>query len=143
MEAGIRAMGLDTFFEKTFGSHADVSKIPEEERQSYLDEWAQKGALTGMLNWYRAAQIVVPEPGAKASLPLWTHLPFPHVKVPTLVVWGMRDQALLPVQLEGLDDLVDDLRIVRVPDAGHFVPWERPEPVVAAIRGFMAETAGL
>ncbi|MDQ4088207.1 MAG: alpha/beta hydrolase [Pseudomonadota bacterium] len=143
IEAGIKAMGLDTFFEKTFGSHADLSMIPDEERQAYLDEWRQEGALTAMLNWYRAAQVVVPEPGEKASLPLWTHLPFPKVKVPTLVIWGMKDKALLPVQLEGLDHLVDDLRIVTVPDAGHFVPWERPEPVIAAIRDFIAETRRL
>ena len=51
----------------------------------------------------------------------------------TLVVWGTRDKALLPVQLEGLDTLVPDLTIERV-DAGHFVPWERPEPVIAALR---------
>jgi pimeloyl-ACP methyl ester carboxylesterase len=25
-----------------------------------------------------------------------------------------------------------------VPDAGHFVPWEKPEPVVAALRPFLA-----
>jgi pimeloyl-ACP methyl ester carboxylesterase len=141
MDAGIRAMGLDTFFDKTFASHADTSKIPPEERQAYLDEWGEEGALTAMLNWYRASEIVVPETGEKASLPLWTRVPFPPVKVPTLVVWAMRDKALLPVQLEGLNDLVDDLRIVAVADAGHFVPWERPEPVIAAIRDFMRDAA--
>ena len=46
--------------------------------------------------------------------------------MPTLVIWGMKDAALLPVQLDGLDALVEDLTIVPVPDAGHFVPWERP-----------------
>jgi pimeloyl-ACP methyl ester carboxylesterase len=141
MEAGIKAMGLDTFFDKTFGSHADLSKLSPEERQAYLDEWRQEGALTAMLNWYRAADIVVPETGEKASLPLWTHLPFPHVKVPALVVWGMKDKALLPVQMEGLEELVDDLRIARVDSAGHFIPWEQPQPVIAAIRSFVAETA--
>ena len=140
MEKGIEAMGLDTFFDKTFGAHADASKISEAERQAYIDEWRQQGALTAMLNWYRASDIEVPEPGEKASAPVWTHLPFPHVKMPTLVIWAMQDRALLPVQLEGLNDLVDDLRIVTVADAGHFVPWERPEPVIAAIRDFIAET---
>jgi len=53
------------------------------------------------------------------------------------VIWGMRDRALLPIQLDGLDDLVDDLTIVRVEEAGHFVPWERPAPVIAAIRAFL------
>ncbi|HWT12044.1 MAG TPA: alpha/beta hydrolase [Allosphingosinicella sp.] len=141
MEKGIEAMGLDAFFAKTFGSHADLSRVPDEERRAYLDDWGREGALTAMLNWYRASDMVVPEVGEKASLPMWTRLPFPSVKVPTLVVWAMLDRALLPVQLDGLHDLVEDLRIVVVADAGHFVPWERPEPVVAAIRDFMKAAA--
>jgi len=52
----------------------------------------------------------------------------------------LKDKALLPVQLEGLHDLVDDLRLVPVPNAGHFLPWENPEPLIAAIRDFIAET---
>ncbi|WP_114952790.1 alpha/beta fold hydrolase [Sphingosinicella terrae] len=140
MEKGIEAMGLDTFFDKTFGAHADLSQVPAGERQAYLDDWGQEGALTAMLNWYRASDIAVPEPGEKAHAPLWTNLPFPHVKVPTLVVWGMKDKALLPVQIEGLHDLVDDLRLVMVPDSGHFLPWEHPEPLVTALRDFIAET---
>jgi pimeloyl-ACP methyl ester carboxylesterase len=70
-------------------------------------------------------------------LPDWLLRAFPHVKVPTLVIWGMRDPALLPVQLEGLDKLVDDLRIVQLPEAGHFAPWEAPEDVAAALRDFL------
>lgn len=136
-ETMILAMGLDSFFEKTFADQTAGGWLPEDERQAYLEEWSQPGALTGMLNWYRAAQIEVPAPDEKARLPLWTHLPFPHVKVPTLVVWGLRDKALLPVQLEGLDRLVDDLTVVPVADAGHFLPWEKPEPVLAAIKAFL------
>ena len=143
MEAGIKAMGLDAFYEKTFGSHADLSRISAKERQAYLDEWDQEGALTAMLNWYRASEIEVPEMGEKASAPIWTGLPFPHVKMPTLVIWAMKDRALLPIQLDGLHELVDDLRIVTVTDAGHFIPWERPEPVIEAIRDFIAETPKL
>jgi pimeloyl-ACP methyl ester carboxylesterase len=140
MEAGIRAMGLGTFFDKSFGSHADLSKVTPEEKQHYLDDWGQEGALTAMLNWYRAAKIEVPAVGEEAKAPLWTHLPFPHVHPPTLVVWGLKDVALLPVQLEGLHGLVNDLRIVTSGTAGHFIPWEEPETVTAAIRDFLAET---
>ena len=60
--------------------------------------------------------------------------------MPTLVIWALQDKALLPVQLEGLHEVIDDLRLVTVPDAGHFVPWEQPETVASAIRDFMAET---
>ena len=138
-EQGIEAMGFDTFYEKTFGSHADLGRVPPEEKQAYLDDWRRPGALTAMLNWYRASEIVVPKPGEEAEAPLWTKLAFPSIIVPTLVIWGLRDKALLPVQLDGLHALIDDLRIVAIPDAGHFVPWEKPEPVIAAIRDFMAE----
>jgi pimeloyl-ACP methyl ester carboxylesterase len=66
---------------------------------------------------------------------------FPKVKVPTLVVWGMQDTALLPLQLDGLEDLVDDLRIVRLPDAGHFAPWEAASQVAQALTPFLAASA--
>ena len=141
MEQGIAAMGLESFFAKSFGAHVDLAAIPEEEKRAYLEDWGRPGALTAMLNWYRASEIVVPQVGEEAAAPAWTKAPFPSIAIPTLVIWGLRDKALLPVQLDGLHDLVDDLRIVTVADAGHFVPWERPEPVVAAIRDFMREPA--
>lgn len=138
-ETAIEAMGWETFFEKSFGAHVDLKLVPEEEREAYILDWSQPGAMAAMLNWYRASSIEVPEMGEKARLPVWTHAPFPKLKMPVLVVWGLRDKALLPVQLEGLQDLVEDLRIVAEPEAGHFIPWERPEVVTQAIRDFMAE----
>jgi pimeloyl-ACP methyl ester carboxylesterase len=140
MEAAIKAMGYERFFEKSFGGHVDLRLIPPTERDGYLADWSQDGAMTAMLNWYRASSIEVPEPGEKARKPLWTLAPFPKIKVPTLVVWGARDKALLPIQLEGLHDLVADLRIVVERGAGHFIPWEKPEVVTAALRDFIAET---
>ena len=140
LEKGIEAMGLDTFFTKSFGSHADLGRISEEEKSAYLHDWGQQGALTAMLNWYRASELVVPAIGEMATAPHWTTLPFPRLAMPTLVVWALGDKALLPIQLEGLHDLVDDLRIVTVEGAGHFHPWENPEPLLAAIRDFVAET---
>lgn len=137
LEKAIKAMGLDAFFAKVMGSDSDHHAIGADDRRAYLDDWRQEGALTAMLNWYRASELVVPAPDEDASKPLWTHAPFPRVKVPTLVIWGMKDKALLPLQLEGLDHLVKDLRVVPIEDAGHFVPWERPAPVTAAIRAFM------
>ena len=137
MEAAITAMGLGNFFDASFRNHADLSKISAEDRAAYLAEWSQPGALTGMLNWYRAANIVVPAMGEDAARPAFIDAPFPPVAVPTLVVWGTRDAALLPSQIEGLDELVGDLTLVKV-DAGHFLTWEAPEPVNRAIRAFLA-----
>jgi pimeloyl-ACP methyl ester carboxylesterase len=140
-EAAILGMGLENFLERGLLSHADAARLPAEERRQYLDDWAQPGALTAMLNWYRASKIVVPAPGEEVRAPLWTHAPFPRLKMPVLVVWGLKDTALLPVQLDGLHGLIEDLRLVTSASAGHFITWEEPETVTGAIRDFMAETA--
>lgn len=141
MEVGIEEMGLETFFAKSFGRHAAMGTVPEEERRAYVEDWAKPGALTSMLNWYRASNLEVPAPEEKADLPVWTRVAFPTLRMPVLVIWGMKDKALLPIQLEGLDKVVADLRIERIEDAAHFVTWEKPEAVTAAIRAFVG-TAG-
>jgi pimeloyl-ACP methyl ester carboxylesterase len=136
-EKAVEAMGFQAFFDKTFARHVDVSKIPESEKRQYLADWSQPGAFAAMLNWYRASRVIVPPPGVTVPLPDWLLRAFPKVQVPTLVIWGMKDAALLPIQLDGLDALVDDLAIVRLPDAGHFAPWEAGEQVAAALRPFL------
>lgn len=137
-EKAAEAMGWETLFDKSFSGHVDLAIIPANERAQYIAEWSQPGGFTAMLNWYRASKLIVPPPGVTVPIPDWVLGAFPKVPVPTLVVWGMKDKALLPVQLEGLDALVPDLRIERIPDAGHFVPWERPEAVAAALGPFLA-----
>lgn len=137
-EKAIEAMGFDAFFEKTFMSHVEIATVSEEEKREYLAEWSQPGGMLPMLNWYRATKLMVPPPGATLPLPDFLLRAFPKIHVPTLVVWGLKDTALLPVQLEGLDALVDDLRIVKLADVGHFAPWEAPDEVASALRDFLA-----
>ncbi len=137
-EQALKATGLEALFEKAIAANAGEAKILEAEKQQYLAEWAQPGALTAMLNWYRAARVMVPPPGITVPLPDWLLKAFPKVRIPTLVIWGMRDSALLPVQLDGLDQLVEDLRITRLADAGHFAPWEAPDEVAQALEAFLA-----
>ena len=140
-EAAITAMGPEGFLDRVLLSHADGTRLTAEDRQHYIDDWSQPGVLTTMLNWYRASRIVVPEPGEDAAAPLWTHMPFPKLKMPVLVVWGLKDGALLPVQLDGMHERIDDLRLVTSSAAGHFITWDEPGTVTSAIRDFMAETA--
>jgi len=136
-EKAIEAMGFDAFFEKTFASHAGLSKISQGEKQRYLADWSQSGGMLPMLNWYRATKLVVPPPGVTVPVPDFLLRAFRKIHVPTLVVWGLRDPALLPVQLEGLDELVDDLLVVKLPEAGHFAPWEAGAQVADALRDFL------
>jgi pimeloyl-ACP methyl ester carboxylesterase len=107
------------------------------ERAAYVEAWSQPGALTGSLNYYRASPLYPPigdDPGAKAvQLDPADFM----VRVPTLVVWGMRDQALLPGNLDGLQACVPDLRIERLPQASHWVMHEEPERLNRLIREFI------
>jgi pimeloyl-ACP methyl ester carboxylesterase len=137
----IASIGIEGFFDTTFAKHADPALLAPE-KANYVDEWSQPGAMTAMLNWYRASIIIVPETGEDAEPPAWLDGPFPPVTQPTLVIWGMGDKALLPVQLASLDALVPDLTIVKVEDAGHFVPWEKPDAVNQAMREWLATREG-
>lgn len=138
MEAGIARMGLEAFFTKSFTPHVDLSIIAPEDRQAYLDDWGQDGALTAMLNWYRASQMVVPEPGAEAAMPEWVTRGVPRLRIPVRVVWGLEDKALLPIQLEGIGEIGDDVSVFPLPGVGHFAPWEAPDKVADALRPFLA-----
>jgi pimeloyl-ACP methyl ester carboxylesterase len=137
-EKMVEAKGYEWFFDTTFARHVDVAKISDAERQQYLADWSRPGAFNAMLNWYRGSKVIVPPPGVTVPLPDWLLRAFPTVKVPTLVVWGMKDPALLPLQLDGLETLVDDLTVVRLPGIGHFAPWEAGDDVAAALEPFLA-----
>jgi pimeloyl-ACP methyl ester carboxylesterase len=60
------------------------------------------------------------------------------VRVPTTVVWGEQDAALLPALLDGLEAFVPQLTLVRVADASHWIVHERPDVVGDAIAATLA-----
>lgn len=53
----------------------------------------------------------------------------PSVRTPTLVIAGEDDGCIGPELFEHAGDVVDDARVVRIQNAGHFVHRERPEVV--------------
>jgi pimeloyl-ACP methyl ester carboxylesterase len=137
MEAGIEAMGFDSFFDKSFAKHADLSLIPAEERRTYIGQWSRPGALTAMLNWYRSSQVVVPAVGEHAAMPTWVERGVPKLHIPVRVIWGLEDKALLPIQLEGIGEVGDNVEVFPLAGVGHFAPWEAPEQVAEALKPFL------
>lgn len=137
IEGEVAERGIAWFFEDRFAKLAGGAITPED-KAAYLDEWSQPGALTAMLNWYRASPMLVPALDAPAEMTPFLAAPFPKLLMPVLVIWGMLDEALRPCQLDGLEEHVGDLTVVRVPDAGHFIPWERPEAVNQAMRNWLS-----
>jgi pimeloyl-ACP methyl ester carboxylesterase len=90
-----------------------------EDVERYKHALARPGALTAALNYYRALRY----PETRAA-----HEEI-HIRVPTLLLWGERDAYLSPSLTEGLSRWVPDLRVVRFPDASHWVQNDAAERV--------------
>ncbi len=137
VEGEVETKSVDWFFADRFESHLSAGEIGADDRAAYLAEWSHPGAVRGMLNWYRASPMQVPDMDAPcASTPFLDRL-FPRLTMPTLVIWGMNDEALLPCQLDGLSDHIETLEIIRVADAGHFLPWQSAKEVTSAMADFL------
>ncbi len=112
--------------------------LNEEDRKAYLEAWSQPGALTGGLNYYRAARIGPLIGESRAPLVDYLHEFLSlTVEVPTLVIWGEKDPYLLTGNLEGLEEFVPRLTVKRIPDATHWVVHEKPALVNGLIREFI------
>jgi pimeloyl-ACP methyl ester carboxylesterase len=120
-----------------FGLGKDKSLFDDETLRLYREAWSQPGALTGGLNYYRASPLEPPLPGGTLDLSRLDPERF-KVKVPTLVIWGERDKALLSGNLNGLEEFVPDLTVHRIPEASHWVVHERSDEVNRRIREFLA-----
>jgi pimeloyl-ACP methyl ester carboxylesterase len=93
----------------------------------YREAWAQPGALTAMLDWYRAAL---------RARPRWPR--DRRVHVPALLIWGTQDRFLGAEMAQPSIDLCDDGRLVLVPEATHWVQHEEAARVNRLLIDFFA-----
>jgi epoxide hydrolase 4 len=125
---------IDDIMRRIGGSAAELS---DDERATYHEAWAQPGALRGGLNYYRAARMGDQVAAGGVPEDYATKITLQSVSVPTLVIWGEKDAALLPSLTRGLSEWVPWLRLEIIPGAGHWVPYERPDEVNSLIREFV------
>ena len=95
----------------------------EFDRQRYIKAWSQPDAIISGVNYYRV----------NLSFNKWSGI----IKIPTLVIWGMKDVALLPQVLEGLSDYISDLKIVKSENSSHWIMHDDPELVNSSILSFI------
>lgn len=96
-----------------------------EDLDRYVEAFAQPGALTAMINYYRAA--FIPSRPPKRWL----------IERPTLVLWGKQDEYLLPQMANPGPKLVANYRVEYIDQAGHFVHHDCPELVSKALVTFL------
>lgn len=109
------------------GMAKDKSRFPQAVLDRYAADAQRPGAMTGMINWYRAA----------ARHLDFMREPWPSIEIPTLVIWGEADAALGVETLEGTDAFVTDLQIKRLPGVSHWVQQEAPEAVNALMADWL------
>jgi pimeloyl-ACP methyl ester carboxylesterase len=136
-DALVREKGLTGLLLETIKWDKPSAMEPAE-RAALLSDWEDRDACFGMLNWYRASALYVPAMDEDAELPAFAAGEFPQLAIPTLVVWAMDDLALPASNIDGIEKLVPDVVVEPVYDCGHFVIWEKPEAVNAAMERFLA-----
>ncbi len=136
-EQTLSANNYATLVQVVLGEGLKNGTFTEADKEAYIAAWSQPGALTGGLNYYRAARVGPPTEGQKEGASFATSFPSLNVKVPTLVIWGEKDTALLTGNLVGLDQYVPQLTIKRIPEGSHWVIHEKPQLINGYIREFI------
>ena len=104
-------------------------RFTAEEAEPYRAAAAQPGAITAMLNYYRALF----QTGDARQIGDG------KVGTPTLIVWGEQDVAIDIACLDGTGDYVDDLTVRRFPNASHWVQQDIPDEVNAELRAWLPD----
>lgn len=116
-EIGLRSNDWRGMLRALRGS-GKIHTFTNEDIAEYKKAWSQPGALTSMINWYRAIfryQPTMP-PGAR-------------VRVPTLMMWGMQDVALSHRMARPSLDYCDDGKLTFFEDATHWVQHDAADEV--------------
>ncbi len=92
----------------------------------YRRGWKEPGALTAMLNWYRALRLATFPPATV------------RVAAPTLVLWGVKDQFLERGLAVASLELCDDGRAIWFDTATHWLHHEEPAAINHALVSFLA-----
>ena len=100
-------------------------------RAQYHATWS--AGLTGGCNYYRASPLRPARPGDPAVDAVQLPRSMLTVDVPTWVLWGLDDIALLPSLLDGLDSYIPRLTLETVADADHWVIHTHPARVIAGL----------
>ena len=128
-ELAVRARGWWAL-RQLFENEASPRAYTPQDIERYVEAWSQPGAPTGMINYYRAAL---------RQTPGRTEARIRPVEAPTLVIWGERDRHLAAELAEPERADVPNLeRVVRLPEASHWVHQDEPEEVSQLLIDFFS-----
>ncbi len=101
----------------------------DEDLNLYREAWSRPGAITAMINWYRAyVRHSRGEP------------PRVSIKPPTLLIWGAKDRFLGRELAQASIDTCEDGRLVFLEEATHWVHLDRPDAVNEQLLEFLSQS---
>lgn len=106
----------------------DKSRFPEEVLDVYRSAALEPGAMTAMLNWYRANRFTSTFERAT-----------PMLETKTLMIWGEADTALGIEMTYETDVLVRDFTLRYLPNASHWVQQDAPEAVNEILEAWLRD----
>ncbi len=112
--------------EQAMASTAKPGAFSEEDLEQYRKAWQEPGALTGMLNWYRAIR--------KGSL---QQVPTAPLQMPVRILWGLGDQFLSPMLAKESLKFCANAELVWIGEATHWVHHEQPAIINRLISEFL------
>jgi pimeloyl-ACP methyl ester carboxylesterase len=127
-EWGLARNGHEAIGRAFRGMAVDKSRFPEEVLGVYRDAAALPGALTAMLNYYRALIRGFRRISRRGTR---------RIDTPTLMIWGEVDAALGKELSFGTENYVSDLTLRYLPNVSHWVQQEAPETVNAMIEAWL------
>ncbi len=130
-EVMMKARGGRAVTNAFVGMAVDKSRFPPDVTDVYRRNALIPGAMTAMINYYRANSDIIGH-YAQAS---------PMIEVPTLMVWGEDDAAIGIETTEGYEPYVRDLTLRRLPGVSHWVQQEAPERVNAELSAWLPRLA--
>lgn len=120
-------------------AHEQPDWLTPQVQHRYREAWSH--GLRGPVNYYRASPLRPPTANDRAVMQVQFKPEWVTVRVPTRVIWGEGDSALLPRLLDGLEAYVPQMTLVRVPDASHWIVHEQPQRVAEEIEAALADRA--
>ena len=123
------AKGVGEMIRNTF---VNPEKFPAEIADVFSRNANQPGALTAMINYYRALL----RRGNRSNREGES---FPIIKTPTLMIWGEEDVALSKETTYGTEKYVENFNIRYLPNVSHWVQQESPEEVNSMISAFIKD----
>lgn len=123
-------LGSDNNFEWPVSVLAGSSRpgtFKPEELEEYRKAFAQPGAFSSMVNWYRATLQCRNEPPASF-----------RITMPLLILWGLDDIAIIPEQADQSLEYCDQARLEKF-DCTHWIQHEKPDQVNQMIEEFIAQ----